>query len=206
MISIEIDVQMVSCIKYKGNVIIGYEHRPQPYQNCFTYSTVDEVIVLGSPSSPLERLRIADDCTAFRVLYIARDPLPARAVSGGRMVSGEVAYVVMLDILEDSSTIWISGYYTEGALYAVSAYYSLQISTTMMMLVVLWRYLHTYIIWCEKMINTIISKQQTAVMAISPYIKSPGPWSSRKWIISFRPKVCLSALWNGRSNGKLHTI
>ena len=137
MIPIETDVQMVSRIQYKGNFIIGYEYRPQPYQNCFAYSTVDDVIVISSPSYPCERLRIADGSTAFWIPYTARDRLPARAVIGGHMASGEVAYVVKFDIFEDSSTLWISGYYTEGAVYAVSAYYRFRISTTMMMLVVL---------------------------------------------------------------------
>ena len=135
MIEIQIGALMVSRIKYNGNYIIGYQYIPQ--QQCFTYTTVDNQIVSSSSSAPCERLRIADDCTAFWVSYMAGDALPAREVTGGRMASGEVGYVVKFDILYNSETVTISGYYTEGASHAISAYYGFRNSNTMMMLVIL---------------------------------------------------------------------
>ena len=135
MIAIQIGALMVSRIKYNGNYIIGYQYIP--HQLCFTYTTVDDQIVTSSSSSPCERLRIADDCTAFWVPYRAGDSLPARVVTGGRMASGEVGYVVKFDILYNSETVTISGYYTEGASHAISAYYGFRNSITMMMLVML---------------------------------------------------------------------
>ena len=135
MIASHIGTQMVSRIRYNGNYLIGYQYIP--YKQCFTYTTVDDRIVSSGSSAPCERLRIADDCTAFWIPYTAEESLSPRAVTGGRMASGEIAYVVKFDIYEDSSTIWISGYYTEGAPNAVSAYYRIRTSNTMMMLVIL---------------------------------------------------------------------
>ena len=140
MIASQTGALMVSRIKYKGNYIIGYEYIP--YGQCFTYTVVDEKTVSSGSSAPCERLRIADDCTALWVLYTARDPLPTRAVTGGHMVSGEVAYVTKFDILYNGETVTISGYYTKGAPNAVSAYIGLRISNTMMMLVILWEALY----------------------------------------------------------------
>ena len=135
MIASQIGALMVSRIMYNGNNIIGYQYIP--HQQCFTYTTVDDQIVSSSSSAPCERLRIADDCTAFWVPYRAGDPLPARAVTGGLMASGEVGYAVKFDILHNSETVTISGYYTEGASHAISAYYGFRDSNTMMMLVIL---------------------------------------------------------------------
>ena len=135
MITSQTGVLMVSRIKYNGNYIIGYEYIP--YGKCFTYTTVDEKIVSSGSSVPCERLRIADGCTAFWISYTAGDPVPARAVTGGRMFSGEVAYVIKFDILHGGATVIISGYYTEGAPEAVSAYLGIRTSNTMMMLVIL---------------------------------------------------------------------
>ena len=92
MIASQTGTIMVSRIKYKGNYIIGYEYIP--YGQCFTFTTVDEIIVSSGSSAPCERLRIADSCTAFWIPYTAGDTLPARAIIDGRTASGEVAYVL----------------------------------------------------------------------------------------------------------------
>ena len=135
MIASQIGEQMVSRIRYKGNYNIGYQYIP--YKQCFTYTTVDDGIVSSGSSSPCERLRIADDCTAFWIPYTAGDPLPTRVVTGGHMVDGEVAYVIKFDILHEGAPVTISGYYTEGAPQAVSAYLGRRTSNTMTMLVIL---------------------------------------------------------------------
>ena len=130
MIASQIGMTMVSRIKYKGNYIIGYEHIT--YGQCLSNSTVDDKDILSSSLAPSECLRIADDCTVFWVPYTAGDPLPATAVTGGIMVSGDVAYVIEFD----SETVTVSGYYTEGATSAVSTYHGMRISNTMMILVI----------------------------------------------------------------------
>ena len=134
MIASQINRVMVGRIKYKDNFIIGFEYIP--HGKCHTYSTVDDQIVSSGLSAPCERLRIADDCTAFWMPYTAGDRLPARAVTGGHMASGEVAYVVKFDIVYNGEVATISGYYTEGAQYAFSVYHGLVSSSTMMMLLI----------------------------------------------------------------------
>ena len=136
MIASQINRVMVGRIKYRDNFIIGFEYIP--HGKCYTYmnATVDNHISSGS-SAQCERLRIADDCTAFWIPYTAGDRLPARAVTGGHMASGDVAYVVKFDIVYGGEALTISGYYTEGAQYAISYYYRLRSSSTMMMLLIL---------------------------------------------------------------------
>ena len=135
MIASQTGSLIVGRIMYNDNYIIGFEYIP--HRQCFAYTTVDNHIVSSGSSAPCERLRIADDCTAFWEPYMAGDRLPERAVTGGRMASGDVAYVVKFDIVYDGEVITISGYYTEGAQYAFSIYYGLQSSSTMMMLLIL---------------------------------------------------------------------
>ena len=135
MIATKINVVMVGRIKYKGKFIIGYEYIP--HGKCYTYTTDDDQIITSGSSTPCQRLRIADECTAFWESYTPGDRLPARAVSGGRMASGEVTYVVKFDIVYDGEVATISGYYTEGAQYAFSNYYGSRSSSTMTMLLIL---------------------------------------------------------------------
>ena len=135
MIASQIGAQMVSRIMYNRNYIIGYQYIP--LGRCYTYTTVDNRIVSSRESSPCERLRIADECTVFWISYTAGDRIPARTVTGGHMANGEIAHVIKFDIVYNGDTVTISGYYTEGAPHAVSAYYGKRTSNTMKMLVIL---------------------------------------------------------------------
>ena len=135
MIASQTGAQMVSRIMYNGNYLIGYEFIRA--RRCFTYNTVADQVVASGSSAPCERLRIADDCTAFWIPYTAGDPLPEKAVTGGRMASGDAAYVVKFDVVYNSKAVIVSGYYTEEAGYAVTTYFGLRSSSTMMMLLTL---------------------------------------------------------------------
>ena len=134
MIASQPGKSIVSRLQFNDNFIIGYEYISDGL--CYAYTTVYSRII-DSASSSCERLRIEDDCTAFWIPYRAGDPLPARAVTGGRMASGQDGYIVKFAILYYSETVTISGYYSEGAPYAVAAYFGHRNSNTMMILVIL---------------------------------------------------------------------
>ena len=134
MIASQPGERMVSRMLYNDNYINGYEYIPDGL--CFAYTIVYGGTI-NSVSSSCERLRIEDDCTAFWIPYRAGDPLPARAVTGGRMASGQDGYVVKFAIVYNSEIVTIPGYYSEGAPYAVAAYFGFRNSSMMMMLVIL---------------------------------------------------------------------
>ena len=85
---------------------------------------------------PCQRLRIKEGCTIFWVPYIARDPIPPRAVTAGHMTNGDRVYVTKFDnnkVPVES----LAGHYVEGADNTVGVYAGTRSSSTMMIMVVL---------------------------------------------------------------------
>ena len=106
------------------------------YPNC--YSTTGHSLFKESDGHPCQRMRIKEGCTIFWVSYIARDPIPPRAVISGRMANGDRVYVTKFDY-NYPPVQSLSGHYVEGAAntFAPYGWGVTRHSSTMMMMVVL---------------------------------------------------------------------
>ena len=83
-----------------------------PHSNCFAstgFSSFHQ-----KQGYPCQRLRIKEGCTIFWVPYVARDPIPPRAVITGRMANGDRVYVTKFDYNQPPVQS-LAGHYVEGA-------------------------------------------------------------------------------------------
>ena len=104
----------VARLKKNNVTTLGYE--VLGLRGCFA-STPDSGKINGIIEKwKCERLRIVNGCTAIWVPYNAGESLPARAVTGGAMPSGDVMYVAKLQ----SGGRVFCGYYTEEGQEAVA--------------------------------------------------------------------------------------
>ena len=86
---------------------------------------------------PCQRLGIMEGCTAFWVPYIARDPIPPRAVTGGHMADAKTVYVTKFD--SSNAVYSLPGHYIEGADHTITVSGLIAVTSTVMeMLVILW--------------------------------------------------------------------
>ena len=116
--------------------IVGY----QLDNNCYAgYFAIEVAARPGLVEWACERLRIADDCTAFWVPYSAGDTLPTRAVTGGVMRNeGRVVYVAKFFYIVYGIQVSVIGHYIEQAQEARSTDGANKItSATMELLVIL---------------------------------------------------------------------
>ena len=88
-----------------GANYFGYHHDGNDACYIATSSTNGEKI----DGYPCQRLRVAEGCTVFWAPYIAGDPLPAKAVIGGKNADDDNVYV--------ASMYGKCGYYPHGATY-----------------------------------------------------------------------------------------
>ena len=132
MISTDIPEYIVSRLKVSGNDVVCY----MTTNNGKCYGTLGG-IEYNSDVYGCERLCVMEGCTTFWVPYTAGGPLPSRAVIGGVMANGDVAYVVKFDIIHNGDVKSISGYYIRGAAHATSGFAGTRHAKIMMMMVVL---------------------------------------------------------------------
>ena len=101
---------MISRMQKDGNDFGCYYHTP--LSNCFAgtgFSSFHK-----NQGYPCQRLQIKEGCTVFWVLYIARDPIPPRAVITGHMTNGDRVYVTKFDYNKPPVQS-LAGHYVEGA-------------------------------------------------------------------------------------------
>ena len=130
MIYTEHSSRIIGRTQRANNNVVCYFHTY--FKDCFGY--------FGSTfrSALCQRLRIAEGCTIHWVPYIARDPIPHRAVTAGHMANGDTVYVSKFEV-GNGPLSGLPGHYVEGAENTVSEYMNVpRRSTTMMMMVVLW--------------------------------------------------------------------
>ena len=78
-----------------------------------------------------------EGCAIFWVHYVARDPIPPKAVTAGHKENGDSVYVTKFDY-NHPPLFTLPGHYVEGAEDAVTTFAGIaRRSTTMMMIVVL---------------------------------------------------------------------
>ena len=110
---------------------LGYENIDKG--DCYA-STPESSAVSTLGGFTCERLRMANDCTAFWVPYNAGDTLPTRAVAGGTMTNGDVMYVAKFH----DGQRWLVGYYTVESQKAHSTFgVAYPTSATMELLIIL---------------------------------------------------------------------
>ena len=130
MVYTEYSTRIIGCTQRASNDVVCYFHTL--FKKCFGY--------FGSifQSALCQRLRIAEGCTIHWVPYIARDPIPPRAVTAGQMANGDRVYVSQFEV-GNGPLSGLPGHYLEGAENTVSQYAKVpRRSTTMMMMVILW--------------------------------------------------------------------
>ena len=113
-----------------GDDVLCYFHTY--YSTC--YASLGSSEFTNTHGYKCQRLRIVNDCTVSWVPYIARDPIPPRAVTAGHMANGSRVYVTKFSLASGAS---LSGHYVEGTTDAIGALGGTWRSNTMMMMVVL---------------------------------------------------------------------
>ena len=121
--------------------IIGRTQRASNDVVCYFHTSIKDCFgYFGSVfrSALCQRLRIAEGCTIHWVPYVARDPIPPRAVTAGHMANGDTVYVSKFEF-GNGPLSSVPGHYVASAENTVSEYMGVpRRSTTMMMMVVLW--------------------------------------------------------------------
>ena len=116
-----------------GSDVVCYWHPSE--RKCFAY--------LSSPfhsgqGYACQRMRIMEGCTIYWFPYTARDPIPPRSVTAGKMANGDTVYVTKFDYLYNGQPKNFPGHYVEGAADTVAEFAGGdRRSTTMMMMVIL---------------------------------------------------------------------
>ena len=102
--------RMISRMQRDGNDFGCYFYTQ--FAACFTSSGGSEFH--NQEGYPCQRLQIKEVCTIFWVPYIARDPIPPRAVITGHMANGDRVYVTKFDYNQPPVQS-LAGHYVEGA-------------------------------------------------------------------------------------------
>ena len=115
---------VMSRIQRAGQENVGY--LVESHRNCYA-------VWLGSEFDsrsgyPCQLLRIKEGCTIFWVPYIARDPIPPRAVVAGQTANGDRVFVTKFNFR--------SGHYVEGAADSISPYLGHFLHSNIMMVMV----------------------------------------------------------------------
>ena len=119
--------RIISRTQRSGNdIVVYFEIR---FSQCYGY--------FGSHFSTLQcqRLRIMEDCTTYWVTYVARDPLPPRAVTAGHMANGDRVYVSKFDV-GNGELMGLPGHYVAGAENTVTEYKAVARRSNIMMIMV----------------------------------------------------------------------
>ena len=117
-----------------GNDLMCYFHLG--FSKCFGY--LGSTQFTDRDGYPCQRLRIIEACTVFWVPYVARDPIPARAVEAGHMADGNTVYVTKVVLPINNKPRNLTGHYFLGADKSCTIFaYRVLCNPTMMMLVVL---------------------------------------------------------------------
>ena len=102
--------RMISRMQRDGNDFGCYFYTQ--FAACFASSGGSEFH--NQEGYPCQRLQTKEVCTIFWVPYIARDPIPPRAVIIGHMANGDRVYVTKFDYNQPPVQS-LAGHYVEGA-------------------------------------------------------------------------------------------
>ena len=133
MIYTDHPLHMISRMQKEGNDFGCHFHTKN--SNC--YVRTGDTVFDKDECYPCQRLRIKEGCTVFWVPYIARNPIPPRAVITGHMANGDRVYVTKFDYNQPPVNS-LAGHYVEGAENTFSDYGGgTRRSSAMMIMVVL---------------------------------------------------------------------
>ena len=94
-----------------GNDILCYFHLE--LSQCIGY--LGSTQFTDRDGSPCQRLRVIEDCAVFWVPYVARDPIPTRAVEAGHIADGNTVHVTKVVVIINNKPRTLTGHHFLGA-------------------------------------------------------------------------------------------